>query len=494
MRWPCRYVGHEMKTWVWIILTVFLAIGVGAAVGLLGGWSGYHQRNFVVTIVSIGLILSIFSAGWMFNHVLKVRDAFGPRFLFPLAFVVFYGGPFLDWVDFSDVMPSPGITMALLALLGLVSYLTGVWLARSCWSTENVEWPRIEPRHWRGPAMWLVLIGISLASLGILAFSFRRAGMIPLLTDDVQWARFVFASTIGNVLNTATRFTIPAAIGLGLFLFVSRRKVGVLNAIAFTFLISLIIGALLLGHRGLLVMILAPLFVCFHYLVRQVKPAPLAILGSLALVGLGVANYFRFAGSPERLANELSRSNLPAWMPEWFYFVVVLVVFSPLTFNFVLSMMPDIVSFQYGAALFNGAFGILPGHQPTVGGFVSRILFGLPEGAPDLPPTILGGLYLDFGAGGIVVGMLLVGMVTQYLYWRMFARPSVWSTFLYVYWFSNLFVALYGDLIANSFTWLLPLIVYLISFVARWLSYLLRPSSGRSLSILRSMESRGVRT
>jgi len=118
-------------------------------------------------------------------------------------------------------------------------------------------------------------------------------------------------------------------------------------------------------------------------------------------------------------------------------------------------------------ALLNGAFGILPGHQPTIGEFVSRTLFGFPEAAPNLPPTILGGFYLDFGPVGVAAGMFLVGLVSQLLYWRMFTRRSVWSMFFYAYWYFNLFVALYGDFIANDLIWFLPLSVYAIDVAAR---------------------------
>jgi oligosaccharide repeat unit polymerase len=91
---------------------------------------------------------------------------------------------------------------------------------------------------------------------------------------------------------------------------------------------------------------------------------------------------------------------------------------------------------------------------------VARRIFLHPEGAPGLLPTILGGFYLDFGMVGIAVGMLLVGIVSQYLYWRMLARPSPWTVFFHAYWTFNLFVALYGDLIANDLIWFLPLSIY----------------------------------
>ena len=77
------------------------------------------------------------------------------------------------------------------------------------------------------------------------------------------------------------------------------------------------------------------------------------------------------------------------------------------------------------------------------------------------------------------VGMFLVGGMTQFLYWRMLARRSVWSTVLYAYWYVNLMIALYGDFIGNSFTWVLPICIYCIDAAARWSSRLqLRHQAG----------------
>jgi oligosaccharide repeat unit polymerase len=166
----------------------------------------------------------------------------------------------------------------------------------------------------------------------------------------------------------------------------------------------------------------------------------------------------------------LAHSKLPTWVPPSLTPVVTFVAFSPLTFNLVLSTVPEREPFQHGAAIVNGAFGILPGHQMTISEFVSRRLLLLPADSPGLPPTILGGFYLDFGTAGIVVGMLLVGVVSQYLYWRMFERPSLWAVFFYAYWSFNLLVALYGDLIANDLIWFIPLAVYGIHLALGWMA------------------------
>jgi len=397
--------------------------------------------------------------------------------VFPLVFVLFYTAPYLNLVDYSDLIPPPGVRMACLSVLGFLGYVGGLSVARWRWSTRGLEWPRIDPDGWRSPFTLRLLTGLALASLALLAFVFWTAGMIPVLAANKEAARFALARDVGNPLNATTRFPITAAIGSGLYLLVSDREASASKAVAAVLVGMCIVGECLLGHRGLPLFIVTPLLVCFHYAVRPIGWRTLAGFGGLAVVGLAVANYFRLVSSPPQLAHLMSHSNLPGWMPAWCTSAVTLVAFGPLTFNFVLGTVPEKAPFQHGMALFNAAFGILPGHQPTIGEYVSRNLFGFPEGAPNLPPTILGGFYLDFGSVGVAVGMLLVGLASQFLYWRMFSRRSVWSMFFYAYWYFNLFVALYGDFIANDLIWFVPLSVYGIDVAARLFSPSIRSAA-----------------
>jgi len=415
--------------------------------------------------------------------VSTVRDVFAPAAIFPLGFLFFYTIPYLHLVDYSDVIPVPGVRMASLAGLGLASYLVAVALGRLVWSTSGLAWPQIDAERWRNPLVPPLLVVLSIASLGALALVLRAGDIVPLLAANKETARFELATRVGYPLNAATRLPIPVAIACGLYLLLARRASSPSSVLVGCCLAASIAAEALLAHRGLPLFILAPLLVCFHYLVRPIGPRLLAGAGALLIVGMGIASSLRLATSPPQLAHLLSHSRLPPWMPAWCTAAVTVVAFGPLTFNLVLDRMPGSTPFQHGMALVNGAFGILPGHQPVVGEFVSRTLLGQPEGSPGLPPTILGGFYIDFGIAGIVGGMLLVGLLTQFLYWRTFARPSPWSTFLYAYWYFNLFVALYGDFIANDFIWALPLAVYCIEVAVRCTSRLRQwypgPGDGR---------------
>ena len=113
-----------------------------------------------------------------------VRDAFAPNLLFPLAFACTYAAPYFNLVDYSDVMTPPGLRMAAMAALGLTSYLWGLRLARSVWPTSDRSWPRVDAVHWRAPYVVLLLATLALASLAILALTFRLGAMIPLLESN----------------------------------------------------------------------------------------------------------------------------------------------------------------------------------------------------------------------------------------------------------------------------------------------------------------------
>ena len=390
------------------------------------------------------------------------RDAFAPGWLFALAFTFTYAVPYLHLVDYSDLMPPPGARMAFAAALGLAGYLVGLTVARRHWPTRGRARPRIAADAWRSRFALLLLVAVAAVSLGVFVLTLRIAEMVPLLEANKEAARWAFTERLGHAVNAATRLPITAALACGLFLLVAKRPLAPSSVLAALFIALAIVTQSLLGHRGLPIFVLAPLVIAFHYLVRPIRLGLLMAAGLAAIVALGVANYLRLSTSPPQLEHLLAHSKLPAWVPPALTPAVTFVAFSPLTFNLVLATVPEREPFQLGSAFVHGAFGILPGHQATISEFVSRRLLLQPEGSPGLPPTILGGLYIDFGLAGIGLGMLLIGVASQYLHWRMFERPSLWAVFLYAYWTFNLFVALYGDLVANDLIWFIPLSIYAI--------------------------------
>src|SRR5437879_13909590 len=79
----------------------------------------------------------------------SLRDAFAPGFVFPLVFILFFAAPYLNLVDYSALIPPPGLRRAVISVLGLAGYLGGLWSARSRRSTGSLEWPGLEPERWR---------------------------------------------------------------------------------------------------------------------------------------------------------------------------------------------------------------------------------------------------------------------------------------------------------------------------------------------------------
>src|SRR5439155_19668144 len=110
----------------------------------------------------------------------SLRDAFAPGFVFPHVFILFFAAPYLSLVDYSALIPPPGLRMASISVLGLVGYLGGLCIARWRWSTVSLEWPRIDPDGWRSRSAFLLLVAVTLVSLELLALVTWTAGMIPL--------------------------------------------------------------------------------------------------------------------------------------------------------------------------------------------------------------------------------------------------------------------------------------------------------------------------
>jgi len=244
--------------------------------------------------------------------VSTVRDVFAPAAIFPLGFLFFYTIPYLHLVDYSDVIPVPGVRMASLAGLGLASYLVAVALGRLVWSTSGLAWPQIDAERWRNPLVPPLLVVLSIASLGALALVLRAGDIVPLLAANKETARFELATRVGYPLNAATRLPIPVAIACGLYLLLARRASSPSSVLVGCCLAASIAAEALLAHRGLPLFILAPLLVCFHYLVRPIGPRLLAGSGALLIVGMGSPAR---SGSRPRRPSSPTCCHTPAFRP-----------------------------------------------------------------------------------------------------------------------------------------------------------------------------------
>src|SRR5947208_15225172 len=107
------------------------------------------------------------------------RDAFAPGFVFPLVFILFFAAPYLNLVDYSALIPPPGLRMAVISVLGLAGYLGGLWIARWASSTENLEWPRIDPDGWRSRSAVVLLVAGAVGSRALRPSVFWTGGTVP---------------------------------------------------------------------------------------------------------------------------------------------------------------------------------------------------------------------------------------------------------------------------------------------------------------------------
>jgi len=139
-------------------------------------------------------------------------------------------------------------------------------------------------------------------------------------------------------------------------------------------------------------------------------------------------------------------------------------------FNALLQIVPSDYPYLHGDALGGSLLSILPGKQITAREYVGILIYG--QAHSTLTPTILGPFYLDFGIGGIVVGMMFVGGLLGWLYVR--RERSQLAGVLYVYWLALALVSIHAGLADPGYYLFLPCLLVLVTYVATLPSLVVR--------------------
>lgn len=408
----------------------------------------------VIILLLIAVVMGV--------RTLRQNDPFSPAGIFPPLFYLFYVAPLLNWISFWPVLPNAGSTIASLVLSGGVGYELAMLGTHK--SLQGATVPRLSSdaveKLCQPAVMWTLLFIVGVC--GVLGVGgLIKSGNIPLFSTDPEMARIEFAQEAGGLTTLLTRLPMVGALVVAIIACAAvRQERRVLAMVMVLLFLSQSALLLLLAMRGVLVMVVAVSVIMWHYSVRAVSVRTVI---SLALVGLGVlgaAAYWRLsAASPVALDVLVDSSMLPPGFPNWLLYPYVTLAYGGLIFSQVVQTIPHEIPFQNGGALIDGALGILPGTQRTLGAFVTQEVMGYgSENLIQLPPTLLGGLYIDFGASGIAVGLFAIAFLSRYLYAKSHSG-SAEMLFLYSYWVMHLGITLYSDLIPNSFSWLLPLLV-----------------------------------
>lgn len=283
----------------------------------------------------------------------------------------------------------------LLTAIGFVMCALGVFVTRH-FGRRGLSTPRWE---WRAAQLDIVIYALlAISIVGTLA-AIRRIGYIPILRGDIREERLTYADQLG-ILYTMSVMSVPAMILGGARLLAFGRSL--LSGLA------LVVGTLcsgLYGPRFFTVVGIATIFVLYDQFRRRVALWKLALVGVVVVPALiGVAMY--------------RESDLPAAAP--------LVTLSYLSFG---EFRDFAWSLQYyddpahridGETIPGAVVPLLPAKLWSLVGVDKEALYErssaqviaeLMKVEVGIRIGIVGELFMNFGIGGVLVGMLLFGVL-----------------------------------------------------------------------------------
>ena len=330
-------------------------------------------------------------------------------------------------------------------LSGLLAYICGTLLALVVVSHPLAQ-KRLDrlciENNWRlrgllGWSFVLVVIG----SLGVFLY-FSQMGF-PLF-GDVDKIRHGFEGRLYGV-----GYSFPLLQGLNLILLsllvygLTRKdriyRIGLLTSVVWITFLSAIFG-----YRWMpLIFLLVP-FTMYNYIGKRLKVTPKSILSIsmvfiLAFSLVGLMGYRRNISKPNgthRYEQILERTHISANL-RYFAPALLALQIRPVSFARLTKMVPEDFDFFYGKytlatiPVVNRIFPALSKEQ--VGYYVTNTMFGndYKAGSGGTALTASGGFYIDFGFGGILIGLLLTGFFIEMCYIRVFKKTDLLSVALY---------------------------------------------------------------
>jgi hypothetical protein len=279
------------------------------------------------------------------------------------------------------------------------------------------------------PSRALFLAGFLFgASFLAFIYSYLHAGMLPLLADDPNWARFNF-----GVNSYVQRFVISfyLIIFLGYVGIVHLRK----YRVAFLTMSVLSFAVItLLTARVFLVSAIWMVIILFHYGRRRMTPrvalSVVLIAYPLAKVAVDVK---RFYEDPtfNRILDQIDfPQKLRLFGPDYIYFSATLQTLDNLT-----HMIPGELKYTHGWYIGYPVRVFWTSRQGE--GFRGRLDDLFWERSRDWSPfpsvtaTYLGWPYADFGIPGVFGYSLIFGWISLRVYESMRKEPTFWRVFLY---------------------------------------------------------------
>lgn len=408
--------GAHRRDWAWrpdalkLAGVMALAIGTGWAIvhyhaGDIAG-SPTREARAVLAIVLVAVLLAFRRKG---------SRASGPGA--QIAAFALSLGFFLGLVVRPPAGTPPEGHVAVLLAVGTLTFVAGSAgvgaLANRRTAGFDIRHAGIDPFR-----SWFFLAAASLVLLA--AFANLATGSTPILAGNVDAARFAGAGGVFNQLWTWILGGVEAVLVVAAARAAVHRhlapRVALLGGASALVLIAL-------AARSFLLIVGIAVIVAIATLGR-LSVARLAVVAALGLLALGITGQLRV---------EHSQGQQSAWQS-----IRQSLAIGPSVFATVLQEVPQAVHFQHGRFLLRDLRSALPLHP-----------FGRPEPADiwvtdslrhrdvavvgGTPPTLAGGLYIDFGLPGVVVGTAFLGAALALLYRWTCRRRTVGALALYAY-------------------------------------------------------------
>jgi oligosaccharide repeat unit polymerase len=224
-----------------------------------------------------------------------------------------------------------------------------------------------------------------------LMFFYYQAGGIPLLNQDMLLNRAEVLQGKGFGLQLFRFTVIPLYI-----LFAKQTIKKEYNFYVFFLGSIIVIGFLTIGFRSPIAEILLNLLLLYYYLSHRTLKFKI-----LFFYGLGLFFFAVIYGIIREGRGLLFEAILTTFV-------------NILNFSYILKQFPDNVPFQYGSTYFINFLMIRPGPDKDFTIWLREQL-NITSFVGGVTPSIVGDWYLNFGYIGIIIGMFLMGLMSNYI-------------------------------------------------------------------------------
>lgn len=438
------------------VLGLSLGFALGAAIGL-----DFWQ------VVSGPLLFIVVVATWLLVEP-EIRttsaDLLHPRLAFGILFVAYFS------LGSTNTGTYLGIRIEnwqwLLYSVGLVCFLAGSALVsfgvrpRAASAPSSNVTPRLlsKARAWRN--VFFVV--------GIIAVGYQAGTQgMPLL--GAMTSRFTLPLALGVLWPFLSRCVLAAALLACAIHFLDANAGRAQRVVNLLLLVSALGVLSLFAARAFFVPIVVVSLVLYGSYRSRLPVRSFLLIGMAVLAAMSLAAAWRTSQSGTRIYLEQQLAN--AGIPRDYYWIAAgypSILSGPHVLAWTLRRVPAETDFQGGRFFFGDLLTLAPGKQLEPGYWVTshimhrqasvRLNNGTDIGPGPIPPSVIGGLYIDGGAPLVAVGFLLLGALLQWLYSRSLRDREPWVVVLYGLVLAFALLSLYSFLYlktTEAFLWLL---------------------------------------